>query len=328
MKIPFFVPGKTGPKTLYLILFVLISFSTIQAQSISRLDKIYSKGKSRKLIRVAKRGLAKHPTSADYNYYLILGYLLESNRWDGANAEEYYSAAVTAYQTHHESLDHNKRQKLIREFRGISMRVFNAIPDSEYDTRYDYSVFFAEYLADTIEFYRINYQNKRLEGKRVGIEDHREQFIINTNNTISRQKGEIQYITPVEFPTRKNLIMQAEKGIGTPWVYAGEDPGSGFDCSGYVIWTYSKFGFKLPHKSNSLATIGKPVSAQDAMPGDLVCFGDTEYNPSNVYHIGMIHSKENETINIIHCGTSTGVTIAPLTSGYWSKVKYFIVRIN
>lgn len=160
---------------------------------------------------------------------------------------------------------------------------------------------------------------------------HQEDFDATDENPpekATKYLKEIEYIIPSVLPASESLIQHAESVIGTPWVYAGEDPKKGFDCSGFVIWTYGNFGYKLPHKTTLLASIGDHINIENATSGDLVCFGANSYDPSNVYHIGIIHSVDKDDIKMIHCGTSTGVSIAPLTSGYWSNVKHFIVRIK
>ena len=40
----------------------------------------------------------------------------------------------------------------------------------------------------------------------------------------------------------------AAKGVGTPYVYGGTSQ-SGWDCSGYTSWVYSKVGVNLPRSS-------------------------------------------------------------------------------
>jgi peptidoglycan DL-endopeptidase CwlO len=69
--------------------------------------------------------------------------------------------------------------------------------------------------------------------------------------------------------------------IGIPYVWAGDRPSTGFDCSGYVAYVFKQHGVDLPHYSGFQAQMGYPVMPEDIQPGDLLAFG----NP--VHHVGI-----------------------------------------
>lgn len=69
--------------------------------------------------------------------------------------------------------------------------------------------------------------------------------------------------------------------LGVPYVWGGEDPNIGFDCSGLVRYVYLQHGIELPHYSGYQFKMGKEVSIDELQPGDLVFFG----NP--VHHVGI-----------------------------------------
>lgn len=85
-----------------------------------------------------------------------------------------------------------------------------------------------------------------------------------------------------------NLMKASAELAGTPYVFGGQTPG-GIDCSGYVLFVYSQFGVDLPHSVYQQAKLGTKISADEALPGDLVIFNDFSHNGiyagnGNFYH--------------------------------------------
>lgn len=108
-----------------------------------------------------------------------------------------------------------------------------------------------------------------------------------------------------------SLISEAKKYIGVPYVWAGSTP-SGFDCSGYLNYVYSKVGITIPRTVETIWNATKPVSSLRA--GDLVFFETYKTGPS---HAG-IYIGNNK---FIHAGTSRGVEISDMDNTYW-KPRY------
>jgi peptidoglycan DL-endopeptidase CwlO len=77
--------------------------------------------------------------------------------------------------------------------------------------------------------------------------------------------------------------------LGTPYVYGGSSP-SGFDCSGFVMYVFSKIGVSLPHNAAAQYAYGTPVSRSQLQPGDLVFFNGLGHNGIYVGGGSFIHS--------------------------------------
>jgi cell wall-associated NlpC family hydrolase len=85
-----------------------------------------------------------------------------------------------------------------------------------------------------------------------------------------------------------NLVRFADK---TPYVFSGSRP-SGWDCSGMVVWAYSKLGVELPHSANKQAHSGKRVSKPQV--GDIVVFA---YSGSTNFYHSAIYLGDGKIIN-------------------------------
>ena len=72
--------------------------------------------------------------------------------------------------------------------------------------------------------------------------------------------------------------------IGTPYVWGGETPGVGFDCSGLVQAAYAVAGIRLPRVAQDQFDRTPAVAPSSLQPGDLVFFGG---GPSSIDHVGL-----------------------------------------
>ena len=90
--------------------------------------------------------------------------------------------------------------------------------------------------------------------------------------------------TPVSYDGTigSRIISEAEKYIGTKYVYGGSSP-SGFDCSGFVLYTMNKVGIKVNRSSREQYKNGVAVARDDLMPGDLVFFS----KGGSISHVGI-----------------------------------------
>jgi cell wall-associated NlpC family hydrolase len=104
-----------------------------------------------------------------------------------------------------------------------------------------------------------------------------------------------------------------ESQIGVPYVWGGETPGVGFDCSGLVQWAWAKAGIKIPRTTQTQwpAMIHVPLNA--LQPGDLLFYYNLDGDHA-VDHVVMYAGSGpwgSSTI-IAAAYTGTNVSLAPI----------------
>ena len=111
------------------------------------------------------------------------------------------------------------------------------------------------------------------------------------------------------------MIQEAEKYLGMPYVWGGDSPQTGFDCSGFVSWVvnHSENGWDMGRQTaNGLMSQCTAVSAEDAKPGDLVFFEKT-YQTDGASHVGIYVGNGM----MIHCGNPIQYT--NINTTYWQQ---------
>ena len=100
----------------------------------------------------------------------------------------------------------------------------------------------------------------------------------------------IDYQIPAEALTDEEfaaIYKEAQKYVGTPYVWGGSTPETGFDCSGYVCWVYNQNGYDVGRTTaNGLWNKSQHISEAEAKPGDLVFFEGT-YDTPGKSHVGI-----------------------------------------
>lgn len=104
--------------------------------------------------------------------------------------------------------------------------------------------------------------------------------------------------------------------IGTPYVWGGETPGVGFDCSGLVQAAYRVAGVALPRVAqDQYDRTPKLAAGQPLAPGDLVFFGA---GPGAIDHVGIYAGVVNGAAVMVdapHTGADVRAETFPATVG-------------
>jgi cell wall-associated NlpC family hydrolase len=101
------------------------------------------------------------------------------------------------------------------------------------------------------------------------------------------------------------FLQTAASYVGIPYVWGGDRPSTGMDCSGYTAFVYRQHGVSLPHYSGYQAVMGIPVDLASIQPGDLLAFG------SPVHHVGIYIGDD---LFLHAAGTGLDVRVGRLSS--------------
>ncbi len=122
--------------------------------------------------------------------------------------------------------------------------------------------------------------------------------------------------------TGGDVAQKALQYVGYPYVYGGSGPNS-FDCSGFTMYIYGLFDYKLSHGASYQYNNGTYVDKSSLQPGDLVFFTPWP-SGSGIGHVGIYIGNSE----FVHASTSTtGVIISSLNSGSYVSRYYGARRI-
>lgn len=137
-------------------------------------------------------------------------------------------------------------------------------------------------------------------------------------NTIPGGAGGFGYEIPAEALSDvkfANMIREAEKYLGYPYVWGGSSPSTSFDCSGFVSWVINHCGngWNIGRcTADGLRSHCAYVSPSQARPGDLIFFQGT-YDTPGASHVGIYVGNNM----MIHCGNPIQYT--SIASSYWQQ---------
>ncbi len=113
---------------------------------------------------------------------------------------------------------------------------------------------------------------------------------------------------PVPSSQYGGVVGVAMQYLGIPYQWGGESPSTGFDCSGFTYYVFSRVGVSLPRTVSAQYGVGVSVSRSQLEPGDLVFF-------NGLGHVGL-YIGGNQFIHSPHTGDV--VKISSIT-GYYSS---------
>ncbi len=102
---------------------------------------------------------------------------------------------------------------------------------------------------------------------------------------------------------RDSIVALARAQLGRKYVFGGETPDRGFDCSGLVRYLANALGIAVPRTAARQASAGEavPKDTSQLRPGDLLTFGQGR----RVSHVGIYIGEGR----FIHASSAAGIVI-------------------
>ena len=121
-----------------------------------------------------------------------------------------------------------------------------------------------------------------------------------------------------------NMIREAEKYLGYPYVWGGSSPQTSFDCSGFVCWVINHCGngWNVGRTTaEGLRQMCSYVAPSEAKPGDIIFFQGT-YDTAGASHVAIYVGDGK----MIHCGNP--IQYANINTSYWQQHFYMFGRLR
>lgn len=153
-------------------------------------------------------------------------------------------------------------------------------------------------------------------------------FVLCSSLTSKETKTAVHQTKNNSTINRDSIITFAKKYLGTPYLYASNDPKKGFDCSGFVNFVFNNFDINLPRSSNSYKDLGVALTPENFNIGDVLIFYGYQNN-TVIGHLGIICEADGMHSKFIHAssGKANSVTISELDSEHYSNRFYKCINV-
>ena len=104
-------------------------------------------------------------------------------------------------------------------------------------------------------------------------------------------------------------VQAAVSQLGVPYVFGGEQPGVGFDCSGLVQWAWGQAGVSIPRTTETEWPALPHVSLDALQPGDLLFYYNLD-GDNQVDHVVMYTGSGPYGTDTVIQAPFTGSTVS------------------
>ena len=144
-----------------------------------------------------------------------------------------------------------------------------------------------------------------------GCASQQQQSVVSAPEVIQRPKPAVTKFQPAD-----DVLFRAIGLVGTPYVWGGNTPASGFDCSGLIGFVYQDIaGIRLPRTTQQMIKMkGTQVPRSQLKSGDIVFFSTAGHG--RVSHAGIYVGGGR----FVQAPSSGGtVRLDSVNSTYWNK---------
>ncbi|MDB4876603.1 MAG: hypothetical protein JWM41_3049 [Gemmatimonadetes bacterium] len=126
--------------------------------------------------------------------------------------------------------------------------------------------------------------------------------------------------SPAPSSAAAHVLHTADAYVGVKYVWGGNTPSEGFDCSGFTKFVFAKYGIALPRTAREQVRSGTAVARdfRALIPGDIMLFAEPGQAISHV----AIYAGNGR---ILHASSAVGgVGYTDLNTGGEWFVQYFV----
>ena len=121
------------------------------------------------------------------------------------------------------------------------------------------------------------------------------------------------------------VVLEAYKYLGIPYLWGGDNPKTGMDCSGFTSYVYRQFGYEITRTTYTQVNVGTEVevSIDKLQPGDLIFFGDKSSPHHVAIYVGnnmYIHAPQTGDVIKVSLGALKACTARRIINEDTSKM--------
>ncbi|WP_159458340.1 NlpC/P60 family protein [Listeria sp. ILCC797] len=110
------------------------------------------------------------------------------------------------------------------------------------------------------------------------------------------------------------VMREAQKYQGWTYAWGGNNPQSGFDCSGLTQWSFLQANVHIPRTASAQYQATTRIQAKDVKAGDLIFFKGTYGGSNHISHVGIVIDQQN-----MYDSNSSGIGYHNYHTSYWQR---------
>ncbi|MBI4667596.1 MAG: C40 family peptidase [Elusimicrobia bacterium] len=112
---------------------------------------------------------------------------------------------------------------------------------------------------------------------------------------------------------RNEIVAETLEYLNIPYLWGGQHPATGLDCSAFVRLVFGKSGLTMPRVSQDQFATTQYLAPSRILPGDIVFFSMKKPGSDRIDHVGIYVGKGY----FVHASVTNGVHIDLITNPYY-----------